>query len=464
MKSAKISHLNLGHLIIPFLVFFIFLVSQAAQAQDRASLQPAERYNQEELAQMLAPIALYPDALLSQILMASTYPIEVIEADRWVKENQYLRGDSLDVALINMEWDPSVKALCHFPSSLALMSERIAETTSLGNAFLAQESEVLDMIQKLREEAYTQGNLKSTAEQKVFVEKEKIIIEPADPRIIYVPYYDPYFVYGSWWWPPTYAPYYWGPVGVNIGARISFWPGVYFGVSFLNWSYFDWPHHYIYIDIHKRPRFVSRARWNVRSVRWSHVPSHRHGVAYRDKSTAWKYRQSPQRPTTFRRDIRGFPERNRIEQVQPREPQTKTYRYRLEQKQLELKIKDLKKDSLDKHERQSINSVPPRIGQGKTKKLERVRTESNWQKQIQVVPERQRQQHIEQKKQNQNQALRDKQKRVEHKDQQISPDDIFNRVDDGKQERQSSERGRYSRKVLKTGINNNRDHNFRKSR
>ncbi|MCP4257009.1 MAG: DUF3300 domain-containing protein [Planctomycetes bacterium] len=200
-----------------------------------SALESSEKYSREELSQMLAPIALYPDALLSQVLMASTYPIEVIEADRWVRKDPDLKGEALDTALLDKDWDPSVKAICHFPSILALMSERITETTNLGNAFLAQEAEVMDMVQEMRAKAYEQGNLTTTSKQKVIVEKETIIIEPADPRVIYVPYYDPFYIYGPWWY-PAYPPYYWGPPGVRIGIGVSYWPGLYFGFAYGTWS------------------------------------------------------------------------------------------------------------------------------------------------------------------------------------------------------------------------------------
>jgi len=250
MKLATIIHLALGLLIISF-----FSLPPQSLAQDSDYLEPSEKYSREELTQMLAPIALYPDALLSQVLMASTYPIEVIEAERWVKSNPKLKGEALDAALLEKDWDPSVKAICHFPSILALMSERITETTNLGNVFLAQEAEVMDMVQELRAKAYAQGNLTTTTEQKVIVEKKTIVIEPTDPRVIYVPYYDPFYIYGPWWY-PAYPPYYWRPPGVSIGIGISYRPGVYFGFAFGTWSYFDWHHHYIFIDVHKRPRYI----------------------------------------------------------------------------------------------------------------------------------------------------------------------------------------------------------------
>lgn len=257
---------------------------------------------------MLAPIALYPDALLSQVLMASSYPIEVIEADRWVRRNPELKGEELDAALLERDWDPSVKAMCHFPSILNLMSDRISETTTLGNAFIAQEAEVMDMVQELRAKAHARNTLASDDKQKVIVEKETIIIESADPRVIYVSYYDPAYIYGPWWY-PAYPPRYWGPPGVRIGMGISYWPGFYFSFGFGAWSYFDWHHHYIHIDVHQRPRYVRHDRWITHHGRWHHVPVHRRGVAYRDEFTARKYHgQYPPHSRVSRRDSRGFPE------------------------------------------------------------------------------------------------------------------------------------------------------------
>jgi len=301
MKAATIFHPALGLLIILF-----FAPPPQSLAQDSDYLEPSEKYSREELAKMLAPIALYPDALLSQVLMASTYPIEVIKADRWVKRNPRAKGEALDAALLGKDWDPSVKAICHFPSILALMSERITETTNLGNAFLAQEAEVMYMVQELRAKAHAQGNLTTTSQQKVIVEKETIIIEPTDPRFIYVPYYDPFYIYGPWWY-PAYPPYYWVPRGVSIGIGISYWPGFYFGFAFGTWSYFDWHRHHIFINVHKRPRYVRHDRWIPKPGRWYHAPRHRRGVAYRDKSTARKYGQYLYRSRGFQRDIRGFP-------------------------------------------------------------------------------------------------------------------------------------------------------------
>jgi hypothetical protein len=168
-------------------------------------------FKTEEIEQLVAPIALYPDELVSQILMASTYPLEVVQADRWAKANKTLKGDALTKALEAQSWDPSVKSLVNFPQVLAMMSEKLDVTQKLGDAFLAQQKDVMDAIQRLRAKAQAQGNLKTTKEQTVIVEQPAaqttvIKIEPANPQVVYVPTYNPTVVYGAWPY-PAYPPY-----------------------------------------------------------------------------------------------------------------------------------------------------------------------------------------------------------------------------------------------------------------
>ena len=163
---------------------------------------------------MLAPIALYPDALLSQILMASTYPLEIVEAARWRKDNAALKGQALEDALKKQPWDESVKSLCAFPDVLDRMNKDLAWTQKLGDAFLAQQAQVLDTVQSLRKKAQAAGNLKSNEQQKVDVQTRTtsiIVIEPANPQVVYVPTYQPTVVYGGWPYPayPPYYPPYW---------------------------------------------------------------------------------------------------------------------------------------------------------------------------------------------------------------------------------------------------------------
>ena len=175
-------------------------------------------FKPEEIEQLVAPIALYPDSLVSQILMASTYPLEVVQADRWVKANKTLKGDALTAALEKQPWDPSMKSLVNFPQVLAMMSEKLDLTQRLGDAFLAQQKDVMDAVQRLRAKAQAQGNLQTTKEQTVIVEQPEaqttvIKIEPADPQVVYVPSYNPTVVYGAWPY-PAYPPYAYYPARV----------------------------------------------------------------------------------------------------------------------------------------------------------------------------------------------------------------------------------------------------------
>jgi hypothetical protein len=439
MKAATIFHLALGLLITS-----LFSLPPQSLAQDSDYSEPSEKYSREELAQMLAPVALYPDALLSQVLMASTYPIEVIEADRWVKRNPERKGEVLDMALLDKDWDPSVKAICHFPSILALMSERITETTSLGNAFLAQEAEVMDMVQELRAKAYAQGNLPSTSKQKVIVEKKTIIIEPADPRVIYVPYYDPVYIYGPWWY-PAYPPYYWGPPGVSIGIGISYWPGFYFGFAFGTWSYFDWHQHYIFIDVHRRPTYVRNDRWISKPGRWYHVPMHRRGVAYRDKSTARKYGQYPYsyRSRDFQRDTRGFPELRDWDRDRDRRVEDRT---RIDG---DKGGDDRSKIDRDRQERERVDRDKQQRERIERARKEHERVDRDKQIREQAEPDRQERERVERDKQQMRQPagqeMRARQRVEGEQQQRIRDDNVFNRVEDGRRERQSSERGRVSR-------------------
>ena len=167
----------------------------------------APAIKQEELDQLLAPIALYPDSLIAQILMASTYPLEIVQADRFAQQNKNLKGDPLTKALEQQTWDPSVKSLVNFPQVLAMMSDKVDRTQKLGDAFLTQQKQVMDTIQGLRAKAQAAGNLKTTKEQTVIVEQKIIRIEPASPQVIYVPAYNPTVVYGAWPY-PAYPPYY----------------------------------------------------------------------------------------------------------------------------------------------------------------------------------------------------------------------------------------------------------------
>ncbi len=298
-----------------FILFFIIMIPHTIMAQDYEDLNQPEKFKKEELVQMLASIALYPDSLIAQILMASTYPLEVVEAERWLCQNKDLKGEALDNALKLKPWDPSVKSLCYFPDVLFAMSEKLDQTRKLGDAFLAQQDEVMEVIQELRRKAKEQGNLKTTTEQEVIVEKEIIRIEPTDTRVIYVPVYDPYYVYGTWWY-PAYPPYYWYyPYGyVIIGGYISYAPPYFIGIGFWPWVWFDWYVHYIYIDVHKTKRFHKEHKKHVSGkIYWRHDPYHRKGVAYRDVKTSVRFGVRPKSSwvAPLSPEIRGYPPKKR---------------------------------------------------------------------------------------------------------------------------------------------------------
>jgi uncharacterized protein DUF3300 len=258
--------------VLSWFMIFLLMAPLGAMPQNAGEQVQPKNFTKEELDQILAPIALYPDALLSQILMASTYPVQVVDADRWVRQNPNLTGAQLDEALQDKNWDVSVKSLCHFPRVLSAMSQNLDETTSLGNAFLAQQQDVMDTIQELRAKAQAQGNCVTTPQQRVVVEQGNIEIVPVNPEVIYVPTYNPVVVYGPWWY-PAYPPYVWYP-GVAVGVGISFGIGLFVGVAVASWSSFDWGHHYVNVDIYRTTVFnrVNVVNANVQTgwQRWEH--------------------------------------------------------------------------------------------------------------------------------------------------------------------------------------------------
>ena len=278
-------------------------------------------FRQEELDQMLAPIALYPDSLLVQILMAATYPLEVAIAAQWVKANPDLKDDRLAEAMEQRDWDPSVKSLVNFPSVLAMMNERLDWTRKLGDAFLVQEEQVMATVQTLREKAYAQGSLRTSANQNVVVQDKEIVVEPANPDVITVPVYDPYMVYGPWWY-PAYPPYAFYPPGFIVGSNVLFFgTGVFFGAAWgYAWGGFDWHRRHCFIDVNQHIRFnrhIDRRRFADRFAAgpdgrgpWRHDPAHRKGVIYRDRTTRERFGQGQRPGTGARQEFRGrFPDR-----------------------------------------------------------------------------------------------------------------------------------------------------------
>ena len=198
-----------------------------------ATASQSQPLSEAQLDALVAPIALYPDALLSEILMASTYPLEIVEADRWVAANKNLKGDALKAAVDQQSWDDSVKSLVATPDVLDMMSQKLSWTQQLGDAVLAQQPDVMDAVQRLRTKAQANNKLASTKQQSVSTQqqngKQIIVIAPAQPDTIYVPYYDPAVVYGPWPY-PAYPPYYWPPPAY-IGAGILA-TGLAFGAGY----------------------------------------------------------------------------------------------------------------------------------------------------------------------------------------------------------------------------------------
>ena len=247
----------------------------------------AATFKQEELEQLAAPIALYPDALVAQILMASTYPLEVVEAARWSKANPKLKDKALEDALQQQRWDPSVKSLTALPQVLAMMDAKLDWTQKLGDAFLAQQKELMAAVQRLRAKAYAAGNLKSGKEQTIKVEQQDgstvYIIEPASPQVVYVPTYNPTYVYGPWPY-PAYPPYYYYPPGYVAGPVFVFSVGIIVGSAL--WGGCRRGGGNVYINHNTYNNFN---RTNINNGNWEHKPEHRKGAQYRDTATQQRY-------------------------------------------------------------------------------------------------------------------------------------------------------------------------------
>jgi len=291
-----------------------------------AAESAGQGFKPEEIDALVAPIALYPDELLSQIFMASTYPLEIVEASRWAKQNKNLKGDALAQALEKQDWDPSVRSLVNFPDVLSNMSEKLDWTQKLGDAFLSQQKEVMDAVQRLRAKAQAAGNLQTTEQQKVIVEEKVIKIEPASPQVVYVPTYNPTVVYGAWPY-PAYPPYPWYPPGYAFGASmLAFGTGVALGAAWgFAWGGANWGRGEVNVDVNRNTNFNTninreqykqnlQARGQREGGSFQHDPSHRKGVGYRDNATAQKFnRGGDAQAAKAREDFRGRAEGGRQE-------------------------------------------------------------------------------------------------------------------------------------------------------
>ncbi|KJZ36943.1 MULTISPECIES: DUF3300 domain-containing protein [Pseudomonas] len=266
-------------------------------------------FTQEQLDQMLAPIALYPDPLLAQVLMASTYPGEVAEAVTWSKANPKATGDDAVRQVANQPWDPSVQALVAFPQVLVTLGQDPVWVQRLGDAFLAQPDDVMGAVQRLRHQAQTAGNLQSNQYQNVTIQNippsapavesapaaaapaSTIIIQPADPQVVYVPTYNPTTTYGTWPYPASPPAYYPPPPayypGQALMAGLAFGTGV--AIVGALWGECDWGNNDVDIDVERYNNINGNNRINVNQNKWQHNSAHRNGVPYRDNRSREQY-------------------------------------------------------------------------------------------------------------------------------------------------------------------------------
>lgn len=286
---------------------------EADQSNPAPPVQPALQ-SPEQLQQLVAPIALYPDALVAQILAAATYPAEIVEADRWMQQNPNLKGQELADEVNKQDWDPSVKALAQFPSVLANMDKNLEWTSSLGDAYVNQQQDVMSAIQTMRERAKNAGNLKSNDQENVTTQGQTIVIEPASPDVVYVPEYDPWLVYGApvvvWpGWYPYPGLYLGGPgIAFGLGFGVGFFGG--FGWGWHNWG-FDWGHRRVIFNhntyISHSQTFVNRNNFRAGSAGFGGrgFAGGTHGFAGAQHGSAVPHAQSGLRSGAFSGFDRG---------------------------------------------------------------------------------------------------------------------------------------------------------------
>jgi Protein of unknown function (DUF3300) len=266
-------------------------VSPAGSPASTPALHAPPIFRAEQLDQLLAPIALYPDPLLAEILMAATYPLEIVRARRWLQDSSHadLRGAQLAAALEAETWDPSVKSLVAFPQILRMMDDRLDWTEQLGNAFLAQQGDVMDAIQRLRNQAAAAGTLWSNAQERVTTEGQGIVIEPTNPALIYPPVYNPDLVYGPWPY-PDFPPLDIVPPDYDIGFGLPF--GIGFGIGFVVIQpfqcAFDWTQRRLLLHTDKLDS-SNRDEEERKADIWQHDPAHRHGVPYLDLASQERF-------------------------------------------------------------------------------------------------------------------------------------------------------------------------------
>ena len=282
--------------------------SSAAQAPPTQS-STAPVFSAQEIDAMVAPIALYPDALLSQVLMAATYPLEIVQAARWSTSTGNKGGEAALSRVSDQTWDPSVQSMVAFPQVLTMMSDQLDWTQKIGDAFLAQQGDVMDAVQRLRQQAQKAGNLASNTQQNVMTQGQTVIIAPAQPNVIYVPAYNPTIVYGAWAY-PAYPPVYYPGV-------MSWYPGQAM-VNGLMWGVgvaaagaifggFNWNNRNVNINVNNFNRIGRNNNFYAGqgNNNWQHNPQHRGAVAYRDNSSRQRYSTRDASAANARNELRG---------------------------------------------------------------------------------------------------------------------------------------------------------------
>jgi hypothetical protein len=269
-----------------------------AQSQVMTTTKEAPKVSNDQLDSLVAPIALYPDQLLSQTLVASTYPLEVIQLQQWMEKNKNLKDKALATAVGKQNWDPSIQAMAAFPDVVQRLADNVQWTTDLGNAFLAQESDVMDAVQRMRAKAEGNGTLKTSAQQKVETQtveggKQVIVVQQASPDVVYVPSYDPAVVYG----PPVYPypPIAYPPPGYYAaGAAIAFGTGVALGAAWGgDWGWnCGWGHGDVNVNVNNKyvnnynKNNFNQANFNKQGGNWQHNSQHRGGAPYNRASAS----------------------------------------------------------------------------------------------------------------------------------------------------------------------------------
>ena len=267
--------------------------AQQAQSQVMTTTKEAAKIPSDQLDSLVAPIALYPDQLLSQTLVASTYPLEIIQLQQWLEKNKNLKDKALASAVQKQNWDPSIQAMAAFPDVVKRLADDIQWTTDLGNAFLAQESDVMNAVQRMRAKAQSKGTLKTSAQQKVETQtveggKQVIVVQQANPEVVYVPSYDPVVVYG----PPVYPypPIYYPPPGYYAaGAAVAFGTGVALGAAWGgSWGWnCGWGHGDVNVNVNNNYiNNYNKGNYNKQGGQWQHNPQHRGNAPYNRASAS----------------------------------------------------------------------------------------------------------------------------------------------------------------------------------